>query len=78
MLLKAKKNLFIGMNPFQIYKIDDSILLPGDLVTIERKDIFLLLEEMFSSFHNRYIIKVLHNNQMYWAFKDYFEAVEDK
>lgn len=78
MLLKVKKNLFMGMHPFQINKIenDGSVSYSKEsIISIQRGDIFLKFENKFSSTYKRNIVKILHNNQMFWAFEDYFEEV---
>ena len=76
MLLKVKKNLFIGLHPFQINKINDNLFFEQSAaIKLERKDTLLKFDQKFSPIHNRNIIKVLHNKQMFWAFEDYFEEV---
>lgn len=77
MLLKVKNHLFIGVHPFQTYKINYKELknFNPSVVNIERKDILLMFEEKFSRMHNRNIIKVLQRNEVFWVFQDYFETV---
>lgn len=75
MLLKVKKNLFIGLHPLRFNKINDDLSFDQAVINIERKDTLLKFEEKFSPIHNRNIIKVLHNKQMFWAFEDYFEEI---
>lgn len=75
MLLKVKNHLFIGLHPLRFNKINDDLSFDKSVINIERKDTLLKFEEKFSPIHNRNIIKVLHNKQMFWAFEDYFEEI---
>jgi hypothetical protein len=76
MLLKVKKNLFIGLHPFQINKINDNLFFEQSAaIKLERKDTLLKFDQKFSPIHNRNIIKVLHGTRAFWVFQDYFEVI---
>jgi hypothetical protein len=77
MLLKVKKHLFIGMHSFQTYEINKEDLknFTSKIINMERRDIFLMLEEKFSRIHNRNIVKVLQGTRVFWVFQDYFEVI---